>query len=679
MKKFMVRFLTVLLSVAMLIVSLPMGVFAEELREARAKSETENSGGFSDTVTGTIGEAEAEKEVYALGEDFSLRNANTKQIRMSDGSYYLAYYDYAVHYRDENGAWEEIDNTLVSSAAADEEDISGFATVKGPMQIKFANNGSSSKLIAVKNEKYKLSFGLVGADNSKAATVVNPETEEAETELERLIHVKKSVSSVLYRDILENIDLEYTLRGTGIKENIIIKEKMDSYSFSFDMKVKNLTAELTSNGSIVLKDSQSGEIVFRISAPFMTDANGAYSEAVSYSLEQLKKGEYRLTVTPDSTWMNDESRAFPVTVDPPLEIKEEDSVEDTYTDQANPNTVYGDLPYLYAGRKNNQSMYSYWKYTGSLAIPENAVIVNASLVMRITYLDGEGLYIGAYKKVGAWSENTLIWNNQSGLSELADYQHITQENVYFQPEISWNITDLVQKWHGGAGNNGIILKPVDGIAANGKVMLSSSEDTAKPTLQVQYRNVVGLENYYTYQTQSAGRAGTGYINHHTSGLTLIRGDFSSGSEILPFSMSHVYNSANAGLEFTNNENAGIHTANFSKMKLGKGWKLSAQETLVTKVFGEKTYLVFNDSDGTEHYFYPSDDYPDTWYDEDGLGLTVTKSSLTYTMTDKGDNQKKFTNGILTDIIDANENKIVFTYNVNNQLTSISRRNKGCAW
>ena len=139
---------------------------------------------------------------------------------------------------------------------------------------------------------------------------------------------------------------------------------------------------------------------------------------------------------------------------------------------------------------------------------------------------------------------------------------------------------------------------------SGYVSFYSSEHTsAFPRFSVQYRSIVGLEGYYTYHTQSIGRAGTGYINHYTSLLTLVHSDLSSGSEILPFSISHVYNTANAGLEFTNNADAGIHTADFSKMKLGKGWKLSVQETLVTKVIGEETYLVYNDSDGTEHYFH----------------------------------------------------------------------------
>ena len=46
------------------------------------------------------------------------------------------------------------------------------------------------------------------------------------------------------------------------------------------------------------------------------------------------------------------------------------------------------------------------------------------------------------------------------------------------------------------------------------------------------------------------------------------------------------------------------------------------------------------------------------------------------MTDKEDNQRIFTNGVLTKIMDANGNEIVFVYNANRQLTSITRLNVG---
>ena len=78
---------------------------------------------------------------------------------------------------------------------------------------------------------------------------------------------------------------------------------------------------------------------------------------------------------------------------------------------------------------------------------------------------------------------------------------------------------------------------------------------------VYYRNNVGLEGYYTYQTISAGRAGTGYISDYTSQLTLANTLVSSSSNTMPFSITAYYNSANGNHYFADSDVAGIHTVN----------------------------------------------------------------------------------------------------------------------
>ena len=132
MKKFTTRFFTVLLSVAILISVLPMSVFAAEIERG------------DDAIAYTLqeptsGQADESEKVYAVDEDVTLRNENTKYIRMSDGSYYVALYDTAVHYLNEDDEWVEIDNTLSQSEASDEEDFVGVGTNKGMVNIKFAN------------------------------------------------------------------------------------------------------------------------------------------------------------------------------------------------------------------------------------------------------------------------------------------------------------------------------------------------------------------------------------------------------------------------------------------------------------------------------------------------------------------------------------------------------------
>ena len=87
----------------------------------------------------TSGQADESEKIYAVDEDVTLRNENTKYIRMSDGSYYVALYDTAVHYLNEDDEWVEIDNTLSQLEASDEEDFVGVGTNKGMVNVKFAN------------------------------------------------------------------------------------------------------------------------------------------------------------------------------------------------------------------------------------------------------------------------------------------------------------------------------------------------------------------------------------------------------------------------------------------------------------------------------------------------------------------------------------------------------------
>ena len=95
-----------------------------------------------------------------------------------------------------------------------------------------------------------------------------------------------------------------------------------------------------------------------------------------------------------------------------------------------------------------------------------------------------------------------------------------------------------------------------------------------------YRNPVGLESYYTYQEASAGKAGNLSIHNFTNQFTLDRTDVSLSLEPASYALRHIYNSAYSGSWFSENGSVGLHTRNFSSMRIGIGWKLSAQQTVV---------------------------------------------------------------------------------------------------
>ena len=86
---------------------------------------------------------------------------------------------------------------------------------------------------------------------------------------------------------------------------------------------------------------------------------------------------------------------------------------------------------------------------------------------------------------------------------------------------TWDITKLVKKWYNGAANNGIVVKAVDETAAARNVYYASNYpggEVAYPTLNIYFVNNAGLEDYWSYHSQSAGRAGTGSVNDYTGNM-----------------------------------------------------------------------------------------------------------------------------------------------------------------
>ena len=185
----------------------------------------------------------------------------------------------------------------------------------------------------------KLTLTLQGANKKIVGVVTNNESDlpEDASRLTKMTTLDKLSASILYPNILDNTDLEYVVSSGNIKENIIVKATADSYAYSFEMKLNNLTAELVNN-EIAIKDPSTDEVIYKIPAPFMYDANGEYSDNVTLTLTSGNgDGKYALNVTADEDWINAEERVFPVTIDPPVVSGHTNSeIDCTYIDSSSP-------------------------------------------------------------------------------------------------------------------------------------------------------------------------------------------------------------------------------------------------------------------------------------------------------------------------------------------------------
>lgn len=494
----------------------------------------------------------------------------------------------------------------------------------------------------------------------------------------------KLSSKILYPEILDGVDLEYVVNSCNIKENIIVKERADSYSYTFEIQLNNLEAVLCEDGSVAISDSDTDEVVYAIPKGYMFDADGEYSDAVEYTLTNGENGKYSLTVSANAAWINDEERAFPVTVDPPITVNSNSMMTDTYIDSANPIVTYYNATNLKVGRTTSGiTNVSLWKLNEMPKIPANAYIVSAELSLKLTSISAYySDKIGAYTVTTDWATNNAYsWSiadlttlcAESRLIDFAEVNHVTVGST-----VTWDITSAFRTWYGNNSvSNGIALAPITPYAMSAVFASANSATSTQPQLVVEYRDMKGVESYWSGSSHSAGIAGSGYVNHASGNLVFSIGTVSTTDSLFNFTPTLVYNSA-----VTDKYNYTEHNTNvpYRFWSSGYGWKLNTNESIVKPL--EENYYVWSDGDGTEHYFLPdTSSNPTVYKDEDGLLLTLTVSEDGYTITDVDGNTRFFERiitstkieegGALKKITDIYGNELLFSLNDYGQTTAIS--------
>ena len=724
------RILALLLVLALLVQILPLSVFAE--------------GEIGEAVPGEVLETETENpKLTVLGEMTDRRGESEKHFRMNDGSFVAVDYNIPVHYTTNEGAtWEDIDNTLALSRG----DAEIYVAENGDSVRGFASSLRDGRLFTVANGDYSLRLGMAAdADNadsaesadsvilseaknpsslfynaSAAAEISYPDARETDSstslrsaqndggENEELsfaeqITPAKLRADVLYRDVYDGVDLSYTLYSYNVKETIVLNRPRSSYSFPFALDAEGLSPVLLADGSIELRAAD-GEVMYLIPAPYMYDAAGAESNAVSYALEESASGSWTLTVTADADWINAEDRAFPVSIDPTVIDKVTWSAQGigaTYVVSGAPNTTHTHYQSMWFGYTPYNNQYEHQIYVGwddLPVVPAGSEVVTAGLYLGQldyqavgpTYIIGEIHAVSSTRPSGYTSNYNWIcglsWNTKPSLDPtVLDYT--TMSSATTGQYISWDITGLVKAWYkaDNTQTRAAGIKLYSSGSYNGSyyatAMFHGYGSSTGPLFVVSYRDMTGIEPYYTYQPLGADRAGAAYISDYTGALTTVTPLVSYASTINPFSLNLVYNSS----YFSEDDSLSYIVA--SQMGYGffmaSGMKLDIMQKVEyvdlqyeVESSGTKRYIKYTDGDGTAHYFATDSEKQANepsgsttyYYDEDGLGLKITEYSPSnhfFRMEDDKGNKSFFVNGFLTYLQDANGNRINIVFSDQN--------------
>lgn len=660
--------LSILIALALLIACVPNQVYAlagEALSVALQQSNVESTPVQTET---------ASRGVYEVAE---LREENVKHFALEDGTYAAVMYGLPVHSKDDDGRWQDIDNRLSDSG-------SEFTT--NDARIKFAKKITGNEvLFTLHDGSRKITMSLNNASKKTTGSVTNTSTEfdSDASELQKLMTLDNLSSQILYPDILEGVDLEYVVESLNVKENIIVKEPRDNYQYTFTIALNNLEAALSEDGSVQIFDSSTFEVVYNIPAGFMYDANGEYSTAVTYTLTDNGNGKYSLTVTADAEWVNATERAFPVVIDPTTEADGLYYIQETSIHQYMPNDTGNEIPFLAAGPLG----IAYCKISKLPTLPNGSDITDAKLVL--TGYQSSLLYpntcttmtLGAYSVTSDWDPATLCYSQYTaGLAgqfepSAFDAQVGQDENGQY----TFDITSKLQDWYADPNSNfGIAITAIeaDFLLADPLYRFTCSYQNAP--LCIYYTNTIGVEDYWSFSTQSAAMSGMGYVNNATGQLSFAISTLTATDSLFAFTPMLVYNQTYAG-QYVTYDNSQMP---YVQPMAGYGFKWNMCETIVSYSYvqdgARKNCYIWTDSDGTEHQFVQSGD--NIYKDIDGLLLTLEVNGDTYTITDLNHNVRTFSTltnsedlragGILTSITDKNGNKLEFVPDTSGRITRI---------
>ncbi len=662
MLKNAIRLCSILLIIALLVNMMPMQVFAQMYQSNASATQDSTVQTATDTAAETSEEAEIVGEVEEKRTEFS------KEHILSNGLHMMTLYPDAVHYETENG-WEEIDNTLKLSTDGTYTNTAGVWQVSLPQQL------SGTKPVTITKDGYTLSFAMAGQLRTNdlqlstraaigteekfhisAVQAVSAQIQPVEEAALRqsLAHPEtlpdKLTSRIAYKSVFANTDVLYDLDSNKVKESVILQSYDSALrGYRYTLQVGTMIPVLEEDGQITLYASDKQTVVMVMPAPFLVDDNNRYSYDVQVQLTG-SGSSYTLTYLLPNAWLADSSRTWPVVLDP---VVEADFAASNIQDQ----TVAEDHTYSHTWGMGEVGYYDgygaerfFIQYETLPTLTSADVVVGATIQLCMDG-HGENTPMQVHKVSDTWTSTGITWANQPAFGEYIEDFAVLDEPGYY----SFTVTEIVRDWYANK-NTGMVFRFSDSIEAgsadNWIQFYSSDYGNYKPLLSVIFRNNAGLEGYWDYTTASAGRAGTGYVNQYTGNLVWTRDDIGFGGNRMPVSISHVYN------------------ANESKDNLfgmGYGWRTNFNQRVYhwddDNAVGD--YYIWEDADGTKHYFLNIS--TGTYIDEDGLELTLkTTGSGTkkYSIEDKYGNISYFdTNGRLTQQTNnqATESSITVTY------------------
>ncbi|MDL2205638.1 hypothetical protein LJC33_01860 [Eubacteriales bacterium OttesenSCG-928-N13] len=583
-----------------------------------------------------------------------LRTEHSKQFDLGESRYQAVIYPEPVHYR-KAGRWEEIDNNVEELEAGGRRVLRNRANA---LLCELSLDASEGDLIQLTHKNHALGWSFedqvraarpqvlsgevlkreqlllqARAPGSAAAPYTDEELRASESPEARRGSMLEKTSEVRYLDLLPGLDVHYTLSGDQIKEDIICasREALNRVRLKLPLSYEYIVHADQSMGVL---DRRTRQQRFLFDMPVVYDAAGM--TVIAKVTLSPGEGYIRLSYEIDDDFLS--ACVYPVTIDPVVKPRAtKGNMECAVLSSSG--AVSKNPASLKLERSASKRIVTLMRLTKLAAIRSSDTVISAKLKLTLGNASkAKGKHIGLYNVEQDWTmANATASQFVNASKELIHVSPMQDYAVCKNSTVSLDLTNMYRDWYrveevGGEKkslNRGFLLSMESSVGV-ANIGSPKSGKSRQPRFIVNYISHAGIEDWWTYESQSAGRAGTANVDLFNGNVVHAHPDTQMSGSRMPASITHYYNScqsaSNTGEEDTTTEDSIPYLARY---RCGYGWKHSGLMHVYETKVESTPYFVWVDGDGTEHWFKRKKDKrerekKEVLSDVEGMGLKLTK-------------------------------------------------------
>ena len=414
---------------------------------------------------------------------------NTIVIDNGDGTHTMTLYDHPVKFINQDGKTEDISLEITST------DNGAYKSKANNIQTVFPQKISDGISLSGDGVNINLKPTLVTASLDKSYTkpTVSPIT-AAVTKIDN--------ETVSYR-YDNKTTLEYSLTYTGFKEDIVVSQYTGQTEYKFILETGGLG--LTKIDESYYLTDTTGEVRATLGDIIIFTADERNNTLGSMTHITVKENQqYILTIHVDAEWLKHENTAYPIRIDPTIEITYDNNGASAIQDVTINSTAgsSGSSGSIYVGYRSNYGISrTLMKFPGlnlnNIASASN--VISAYVQIRDLMCETTSMEVYGYIFAGNdWSESTATWSNVSPNSwtEMPNaYAYVSYSSgnaLNPKHRYSIDITTAVKSWKTGfySQSKGIMLRAHDSVECGDsylyKTFASYNRASNKPSLVVNY-------------------------------------------------------------------------------------------------------------------------------------------------------------------------------------------------